>query len=343
MTLSKCSRVAASCLVAIVALTFPAIAEDGASAGKAETETAATEKDKTRIITLGTLGGPRAYAERSGSANLLMVGDRAYLIDAGPGVSHQLAKAGLQPVDVNKIFLTHLHFDHVQGLAALLGFNWVRRSDDKVDIYGPPATSDFVKLALAYLDLPLRIYMAEMPPTPPVTELATGHDIDVVGPTVVYEDDKVRVSAVENSHYATIPESHRPLGAKRSYSYRFDTPDRSIVFTGDTGPSAALEELAKDADVLVTEIMDMEGTIALQEKLLGLPREKLKPVIDHMLEEHLAPEAVGRIAANSSVKKVVLTHLGPGFDGETDMEKYTDGVREFFSGDLVIAHDGAEF
>ena len=330
-------------IAALGALSGQASASDGASGTAAPVAGSVSAADATRIITLGTLGGPRTHAKRSETANVLQVGDRVYLIDAGPGVSHQLAKAGLQPDDVNTIFLTHLHFDHIGGLSSLLGFTWVKRTGKTIDIYGPPGTSDYVAAAVNYLNIPMNIYAVEMPPTPPVSDLVSAHDVDTAGPKVIFQDDKVRVTAVENSHYVTIPADKRPLGAKRSYSYRFDTPDRSVVFTGDTGPSEALEKLAKGADVLVTEVMDIEATIDLQTKLLDMPRDKLKPVVDHMRLEHLSPEEVGKIAANAGVKEVVLTHLGPGEDNETDMRTYSQGVRKYFSGVVVVANDGEEF
>jgi len=305
--------------------------------------------EATRIITLGTAAGPIARANRSEAASLLEVGNRTYLIDAGAAVSHRLAQAGFQPAQIHTIFLTHLHFDHVAGLAPLLGFAWVGRAQvpslaqEPIDIYGPPATSKFVASAVNYLSIPEGIFAAELVKGPSIADMVKPHDIDITKPTVIYQDDKVRVTAVENSHYVTIPADHRPLGAARSYSYRFDTPDRSVVFTGDTGPSEAVAKLAKGADVLVSEVMDWDINSPAIQKAVHLSAEQLKPVNAHMLLEHLAPREVGRIAAEAGVKMVVLSHVGWGADNETDMRHYTQGVRETFSGPVVVARDGDEF
>jgi ribonuclease BN (tRNA processing enzyme) len=329
--------------VFITCFVVPAAIASGAEAATEESTVSASEA--TRIITLGTVAGPIAQAKRSGSANLLQVGSRLYLIDAGPGVSHRLAMAGVQPAQIHRIFITHLHFDHVAGLAPLLGFSWIARTGKPIDIYGPPATSTFVKGAEQYLSIPEGIYAAQIPPSPTISDLVKPHDIDVTGPTVIYEDDKVRVTAVENSHYSAMPDGRRPLGAARSYSYRFDTPDRSVVFTGDTGPSEAVVKLAKGADVLVSEVLDLDGVIAIMKKtaFAGATDAELKPTIDHQRDEHLSPAEVGRLAARAGVKMVVLNHVGPGSDDETDMRQYTQGVRNLFDGAVVIARDGSEF
>jgi ribonuclease BN (tRNA processing enzyme) len=329
--------------MAITCLPAPAaIASDGEGATE---DSAVPASEATRIITLGTVAGPIALAKRSGSANLLQVGSRVYLIDAGPGVSHQLAMAGIQPAQIDRIFLTHLHFDHVAGLAPLLGYSWIARTGNPIEIYGPPATSTFVSDAEKYLSIPEGIYTAQIPPSPTIADLVKSHDIDVTGPSVIYEDDKVRVTAVENTHYGAMPDGRRPLGAARSYSYRFDTPDRSVVFTGDTGPSDAVVDLARGADVLVSEVLDLEEVIALmkQTAFAGATDAELKPTIDHQRKEHLTPTEVGRLATQAGVKMVVLTHVGPGSDNEADMRVYTQGVRDMFDGVVVMSRDGSEF
>ena len=225
----------------------------------------------------------------------------------------------------------------------MLGFSWTPAAKGQLDVYGPPGTGAFVKSALDYLSLPIAIYAAQSPPIPPLSETVKAHDIDVTRPTEVYRDDKVRVSAVENSHYVTIPENKRPTGAARSYSYRFDTPDRSVVFSGDTGPSRDLEELAMGADVLVIEVMDMDAIITWIKKGYSGNEQDLKSTIDHMLQEHISPQEVGRLATRAGVKFVILTHIAPGDDDETDLRRYTQGVREVFLGPVVVAQDGAEY
>lgn len=174
--------------------------------------------------------------------------------------------------------------------------------------------------------------------------MVKAHDIDITEPTVIYEDDKVRVTAVENSHFVSIPVDSRPLGAKRAFSYRFDTPDRSVVITGDTGPSKAVEKLAKEADILMSEVLNWPPELQARiKKNFGLSDEEFKAVHDHMFDEHLSPREVGKLAAKAKVKMVVLSHVGMDNDSETDMRVYTSGVQEFYSGPVIVARDGDEY
>src|SRR3546814_9428638 len=91
----------------------------------------------------------------------------------------------------------------------------------------------------------------------------------------------VVVTAVSNSHYALQPDA--PGSTKRdTYSFRFDTPDRSIVYTGDTGPSVAVERLAQNADILISEIVDPIAAIAA----LKAKRQDLSPAALAAFEAH---------------------------------------------------------
>lgn len=341
--ISSSIRTVATLAICLNLLGGPARADAMSKNETAAAQQAATDTSKaTRLVTLGTVAGPRAQADRSGSANLLQVGDRYYLIDAGPGVSHRLAVSGVQPAQIQKIFLTHLHFDHTAGIASLFGFAWMKRNVKAMDVYGPPGTQAFVKSAIDYLSIPEGIYAAQLPPGPSISDIVKAHDLNVSQPAVIYQDDLVKVTAVENSHYDTIAVGHRPAGASRTYALRFDTPDRSIVFTGDTGPSDAVVALAKGADILVAEVMDMDTTLRGLAQSMNIPQDKLAVVAGHMLKEHLSPQGVGDMAKRAGVGMVILSHLGIPETGY-DMRILTKGVRESYSGPVAIANDGSEF
>lgn len=340
---ANCIRTVAALAICLNVFDSAAIADaPSKSAVVAVQQPVADMSKATRLVTLGTVAGPRAQADRSGSANLLQVGDRYYLIDAGPGVSHRLAASGVQPAQIKKIFLTHLHFDHSAGLASLFGFAWMKRTVKGMDVYGPPGTQAFVKGAVDYLAIPEGIFAAQLPPGPSISEMVRGHDVDVSRPTVIYQDDAIKVTAVENSHYDTIPLGRRPVGSKRTYALRFDTPDRSIVFTGDTGPSDGVVELAKGADILVAEVMDMDATLKNLAGSLNIPEAQLSVVAGHMLKEHLSPQAVGDMARKAGVGMVILSHLGIPESGY-DMRILTHGVRQNYPGPIAVANDGSEF
>jgi len=318
----------------------------GAALAQAVADVPVTQTStSTRLVLLGTGAGPIPRKERSQPANLLVVGGRPYLIDAGNGVARQLAHAGFVPSDVRTVFITHHHVDHNADMGALMSFAWIednKRNDKSVApmrFYGPASTSTLVQAAQGFLAVSERIFRAGVPMAP-VAGRFEGHDI--TAPGEVFRDDRIVVSAVENSHYMGA-NANAPATADKSYSYRFDTPGRSIVFCGDTGPSETLVTLAKNADVLVCEVNDLDASMKEIAATTRLPPLALKAVRMHMEKQHITPEQIGQLAHKANVQSVVLTHYAPGLDGETDLSKYTDGVRKYFSGTVIAGRDLFEF
>lgn len=300
----------------------------------------------TRIIFLGTYGGPKAVKFRSEPATLLVADGAPYLVDVGAGTDRQLAWAGFRYSDVKAVFITHHHIDHDGGLVPFISLTWFEKAwhhlpPTSLGIYGPPSTTYLVHTALDYLSVSERIFRAGVPALPPSAGMFDAHDIAKDG--LFFTDGDVRVTAAQNTHFH-FP-SRTPEGdLDRSYAYRFDTPAGAVVFTGDTGPSDAVVKLAEGADVLVSEVCACGD---------GPPKSDGSPVrppngLDaqqtfHMEHEHVTPEEVGAMAARAHVKTVILTHFVPGDDDETDVTKYTAGVKKSFSGPVIAARDLFEF
>lgn len=323
-------------LTAAVSLGLAVVAGDS----RAQTAGTKTPATGTQIVTLGTRGGPLPSKDRAQSSNLLVVNGTLYLVDAGDGVTRRIVQAGYDFRQVGKVFITHPHSDHTAGLATLLVSAWEYQRRDPIDIYGG-GVEGLVKGAIAYLTPNAEIRWAEGKKRP-MTELFHGHD---VVPGLVHQDGNVKVTAVENTHFH-FPQGSPPDGKYRSYSYRFDTPGRVVVFSGDTGPSDALTELAKGADVLVTEVTSPDDVVELFKRngiwQAKTPAEQ-EGFVRHMKEEHVTPEDVGKMAAKAGVKSVVLTHLSPTGDPEDDYQRYADGAKKFFSGPIFVAKDLMRF
>lgn len=294
----------------------------------------------TVIVTLGTRGGPLPSRDRAQSSNLLVVNGALYLVDAGDGVTRRIVQAGYDFRQVGKEFITHAHSDHTNGLATLLNAQWEYQRREPTDVYGGGVEA-LVKGAIAYLTPNAEIRRAEGKRIR-MQEVFRGHD---VAPGAVYQDANVRVSAVENTHFNFPPDSPG-YGKYRSHSYRFEMPRRVVVFTGDTGPSDAVTQLAKGADVLVTEVTTAEDVIALFKKngiwQAKTPAEQ-EGFIRHMHEEHVTPEDVGRMAVAAGVKTVVMTHFSPTIDPNDDYRRYVDGARKYFFGSILLAKDLMQF
>jgi len=326
--------VAAAVCIGLVAADR-SVAQTGGDKAKAQALTTGT-----LIITLGTRGGPLPTKDRAQSSNLLIVNGALYLVDAGDGVTRRIVQAGYDFQKIGKVFITHPHSDHTAGLATLLVSEWEYQRRDPVDIYGGGVEA-LVRGAIDYLTVNAEIRWAEGKKTP-MADIFHGHE---VAPGVVYQDANVKVTAVENTHFH-FPQGSPPYGKYKSFSYRFETPGRVVVFTGDTGPSDALTELAKDADVLVTEVGLPDDVVELFKRngvwQTKTPAEQ-EGFIRHMKEEHVTPEDVGKMAAKAGVKTVVMTHLGPTVDPKDDYQRYVEGAKKYFPGRIVLAKDLMQF
>ena len=294
----------------------------------------------TQILLLGTAAGPPLHVTRSEPAALLIVDGRPYLIDCGIGTMRRLLEARVPSQGIRTIFFTHLHADHALGLADVLANDLLhmdlRAPEPVVDIYGPVQTAAFVDAAYRYVSLPYEEFVAEgggpMGGLPQRNPFA-GHEITKDG--VVYQDDRIRVIAVENTHYAMLPASQSK--AMTSWSYRFETPHGAVVFTGDTGPSDAVVRLAHEADLLVTEVSDFAGVEAFAQQMADENHwspTRLQEFMMHMTREHLDLADVGALASKAHVKAVLLDHWVP-----TDANAYVEGVRKHFAGPIFAGAD----
>jgi ribonuclease BN (tRNA processing enzyme) len=294
---------------------------------------------ETTLITLGTAGGPVPQGKRAQSANLLVVNGTLYLIDTGGGVTGRIVQSGNNFRKVSKVFITHAHSDHTAGLATLLVSEWEQQAEP-IDVYGGGVEA-LVKGAIAYLMPNADIRWSEGKRRP-MSETFRGHDVE---PGVVYQDANVKVTAVENTHFHFAP-IDPAYGKYKSYSYRFDTPGRSVFFTGDTGPSDAVVELAKGADLYVTETTSPEDVVELFKKngtwQSKTPAEQ-EGFLRHMHEEHVTPEDIGKMAAKAGVQAVVMSHIGPSVNPDDDYQRYVDEAKKYYSGPITLAKDLMKF
>lgn len=322
---------------ALALASVPLHAEHHAEPAAGEAADIAVAEDAGRWITLGTMAGPVTSTTRSQPANLLIADGKNILVDVGDGTAGQLSKAGIQTKDIDAVFISHLHYDHTGGLLGILGLRLQTNAPDGLLIYGPPGTGEFVAGLVASL-VPGNTagYGVAGAPTRDLSGLV---EVIELRDHASFEYAGMTVSARNNTHYTFAPESDL---AERfeSLSYRYDLPGRSIVYTGDTGPSTAVEELAQGADLLVAEMMDVDDTI---EKLRlanpNLPAPALANIESHLREHHLLPVDVGQMASRAGVSAVVVTHFAGLERGDPTHFEYLRQIAEHFEGPVVIAND----
>src|ERR1044072_4763684 len=243
----------------------------------------------TRIVLLGTKGGPRVgEAGRSNPATLLMINDVPYVIDCGYGVSKQLISASVALNRVRYIFITHHHSDHNLELGPLFYNAWITGLPVRIDAYGPTGLVQMMRDFFSYQKFDIDTRIVDEGRADPRT-LFTAHEFDKPGIELTNEDEKVTSCLVR---HPTITQS---------YAYRFDARDRSVVISGDTAYAPELAEFAKGADVLVHEVMYLPAIEALLRRLPNAKRLR-----EHLMAAHTLPEDVGKIGAQAGVKTMVL-------------------------------------
>src|SRR5687768_8175016 len=202
---------------------------------------ARAQRSKTRLILLGTAGGPRPRRAPSAASQVIVINDMAYVVDCGDGVARQLTAAGIPVSRLRHIFITHQHSDHNADYGNLILLSWAELPQP-VNAWGPPPLEKMTRLFLELNEFDISTRTADEG-RKPLAPLLRPHEI--TKPGLVMQDDNVRVTAT------IVP--HPPI--EHAFAYRFDTADRSIVISGDTAPSDSLIKLARGADILVHEVL----------------------------------------------------------------------------------------
>jgi ribonuclease BN (tRNA processing enzyme) len=280
----------------------------------------AAAKPRTRIVFLGTKGGPRVGIGASNPANLVEVNGTPFVIDCGMGVSRQLVNAGVSIPAVKYIFISHHHSDHNLEYGNLAYNAWAAGLSTPIHSFGPKGIEQMTKTfwELNKFDVETRIEDEGRPDPRPLLIAR-----DILDDGVVLQTADVKVTAFRTPHPPIVD----------NFAYKFETPDGTIVFSSDTAYNPKLAEFAKGADVLVHEALYVPAVDKLVIKTKnGATLKK------HLLESHTTTEDVGRIAAAAGVKVLVLSHFVPGDLDVTD-DEWTADVKKHFSGKIVVAKD----
>ncbi|HET7553800.1 MAG TPA: MBL fold metallo-hydrolase [Gemmatimonadaceae bacterium] len=275
----------------------------------------ALPSQEIRVTLLGT-GSPKVSTERSGPSILVQAGERTLIFDAGRGALQRLSQAGVNFGQVDALFLTHLHSDHVVGLPDLWLSGWLlSRRDRPLAVFGPAGTAAMLgnlEHAFAF-DIRTREVEGQLPPRGVevrVTEIEQG---------VVYDSAGVRVTAFEVDHGPVRP----------AFGYRIDYAGRSVVLSGDTRPSPNLIAFAAHADLLIHEVADgSERYIAAH------------PFYVRVLALHTRPREAGEIFTRIRPKLAVYSHI---VLSDVTPEELIARTRESYSGPLEVGSDLMRF
>lgn len=262
----------------------------------------ARESDEMRVTLLGT-GTPFPNAEQFGSAILIEAAAKKFLFDCGRGVVIRLAQIAVDPKEINGLFLTHLHSDHVVGIPDLWLTAWFLGRNKPLPIWGPPGTRNMAEHLAHAFDFDIRVRQDSPDPLP-----AKGVQIDAkeIEQGEIYNDGSVRVSAFLVDHGSVKP----------SFGYRIDCGGRSVVISGDTKFCQNLVDFAKNTDCLIHSAWSAGW------KNPAPPSQR----------SIASGEDAGRAFAIVKPKLAIVDHY-------KDEEGLEEAVRENYKGPLVIAKD----
>ncbi len=280
-----------------------------------------SDSDITKLVLLGT-GNPNPSPDQSGCALALVVRDTPYIIDFGPGLVRRSARmtpryggdiSGLETQKLKTAFLTHLHSDHTAGYADLILTPWVMGRDEAMKVYGPVGISHMTDHILtAYQeDIRYRVYGDE--PTNDKGWRVNWHEFDTEGE--IYRDSNIVVEAFPVIHGSW----------PNAWGFRFTTPDRIIVISGDCKPSPKVVEYAKGADILVHEVYSQAGFESKSDAWKAYHRE-----------HHSSTLELAEIANKTSPGIVVLYHIL--FWGSSEAEMLEE-ISSVYKGEVRLGKD----
>jgi ribonuclease BN (tRNA processing enzyme) len=279
------------------------------------------QESKTRLVLLGTGGGPRPRKQSSGSSQVVIANGIAYVVDCGDGVARQLVLADVALPTLRHIFLTHQHSDHTADYGNLIWLSWTAGLKTRVDTWGPPPLARMTNLffEMNASDIEARIASEGRVALAPLVEV---HELNDGGR--VMEDENVKVTAALVDHPPMVP----------AFAYRFDAADRSIVISGDTRRSDNLVELARGADVLVHSALYLPALDRLIARVGAAPRLK-----ESILSLQAPVEDAARVAREAGVKSLVLSHLIPPDDPDVSETMWIEAARPHFQGPILVGRD----
>jgi ribonuclease Z len=324
-----------------VCIVPPAPISSAIEAGSAQQFSAADRRraellDPSRItvVTCGT--GSPFPSERAQSCLAVFVNGKFLLFDAGDRAQNSMEDLGLPVTDIENVFLTHFHSDHIADLGEVISRTWILGRDQSLTVYGGPGVEQIVSAfnVVYAADEAYRI-AHHGKDIFPATLSAAAVPIEDAGPEgrVVYEADGVRVLAFSVDH--------SPVGV--ALGYRVEYGGRVVAISGDTIDTAGLRALSANADVLVAEVMNKSFVEETECAFERLAESRLEKIFRDIRTYHIDVTELAQLASDAEVDTLVMVHLVPTTSNPAQLDlAFRQPVSAIFNGELIIPEDGAE-
>lgn len=269
----------------------------------------------------------------AGPCTAVIAGDKAFVFDVGSGSPRRLGLTTFPIDQLDGVFLTHFHSDHIDSLGELLLLAWINGQRDRpMPIYGPEGVQVTVKGFNAAYRLDRGYRTAHHGPEI-ANPLGFGGAPKKIEPGIVFDEDGVRVSAISVSHDPVEP----------ALGYRIDYKDRSVTISGDTVFSEGFAEFSKGADLIIHEGLQPHMIKMMGATLQEHGDEHLAKIMDDILDYHTSPEGAARIAQIAGADVLVINHIVPPTPVKLLHSMFLGGARKNFDGKIYLANDGMTF
>ncbi|MEZ5710823.1 MAG: MBL fold metallo-hydrolase [Blastomonas sp.] len=294
--------------------------------------------DGLHVILCGA-GSPLPDPQRSGPCTIVVAGKKQFLIDAGSGAARQFGLMGLPIGELDGIFLTHFHSDHIDGLGEAMLLRWASVGNrTPIPVYGGEGVQQVVDgFNQAYrLDTGYRVAHHGADVVPPQGRGGAAKPFNIPDgedSLVIIDQGDLKVTAVRVPHDPVTP----------AVGYRFDYKGRSVVISGDTSPAPALAGACNGCDLVVHEALNPDMVAILQKAAARRGNKTAAKIMSDIPPYHTSPADAARIAQKGKAKMLVLTHIIPPLPSRLLYPYYLKGTSGLFDGDIIIGEDGMLF
>ncbi|MEM7741382.1 MAG: MBL fold metallo-hydrolase [Pseudomonadota bacterium] len=293
--------------------------------------------DGLHLVVCGS-SSPMAAPGRAGPCLLIQAGDEVMVFDAGGGSSRQLGLMGVPAGEIDAIFLTHLHSDHIDGLGEMILQSWaVGGRPAPLPVYGPVGTAQVVAgFNQAYaIDATYRIAHHGTDTIPPdgFGGVASEFTVEADGSLIVYQSDDLTITAYKVDHDPVEP----------AVAFRIDYKDRRITISGDTAYNDNMIEAARGADLLVHDGLQLDLVTMMEDIAKANGNEQMAHIFHDITDYHATPEQAAQMAEAAGVDHLAFYHLIPPPPVRFIYPAFVGDAAKYFSGPITVTEDGMLF